>query len=171
MAHYISRDPLDVCTLQYHEEQMSDTKVELRSISHDFIALDLDESNKLTELESNLQRKVSECSLKARQLLSSHSLSRATPMAPEHKGVKLPKLDVTTFDGNILNWKTFWEQFCISVHSSFDISDSEKLVYLQHSLKESHAKHVIEVLTRSGEYYSEAVKCLQGRFDNLCLIH
>ena len=94
--------------------------------------------------------------------------------APTHsdsKGVKLPKLDVPTFDGNILNWKCFWEQFSISVHDRSSLSNSEKLVYLQHALKDVSAKHVIEGLSRSGEHYTEAVKCLTSRYDRPRLIH
>ena len=87
------------------------------------------------------------------------------------QGVKLPKLDVPTFDGNILNWKTFWEQFRVSVHSCDNLSDSEKLVYLQQALKGGSAKQVIEGLSHSGEYYAEAVESLQSRFNRPRLIH
>ena len=81
----------------------------------------------------------------------------------EPKGVRLPKLEVSTFDGNVLNWTTFWEQFFVSVHSRTNISDTEKVVYLQQALKDSTAKHAIEGLSRTGDDYcnSEAVECLQ----------
>ena len=92
-------------------------------------------------------------------------------MPLDGKGVKLPKLDVPTFDGNILNWRSFWEQFRISVHDCSNLSDSEKLVYLQHSLKNGSAKSVIEGLSRSGEYYAEAIECLRSRYNRPCLIH
>ena len=32
-------------------------------------------------------------------------------------GVKLPKLEVPTFDCNLFIWKQFWGQFCASVHN------------------------------------------------------
>ena len=89
----------------------------------------------------------------------------------DSKGVKLPKLDVPTFDGNILNWKSFWEQFSVCVHRRSNLSDSEKLVYLQDALKGGSAKQVIEVLSRSSEYYTEAIEGLQSRFDRPRLIH
>ena len=85
--------------------------------------------------------------------------------------MKLLKLDVPTFDGNILNWKCFWEQFCISVHDCSSLSDSEKLVHLQHVLKDGSARHVIKCLSHSGEHYSEAVKCLISHYDRPRLIH
>ena len=89
----------------------------------------------------------------------------------DRKGVKLPKLDVPTFDGNVLNWQTFWEHFCVAVHDHTNITDAEKLVYLQNSLKEGSAKSAIEGLSRSGEHYSEAIECLRSRYDRPRLIH
>ena len=94
------------------------------------------------------------------------------PIPSDIKGVKLPKLEVPTFDGNILHWKCFGEQFCISVHDHPSLSDSEKLVYLQHALKDGSAKHVIEgLLSRSGDHYIEAVKCLTSHYNRPRLIH
>ena len=40
------------------------------------------------------------------------------------KGVKLPKIDVPTFDGNILNWQSFWEQFSVSIHDRDSLLNS-----------------------------------------------
>ena len=45
------------------------------------------------------------------------------------------------------------------------ISDSEKLVYLRHSLNDGTAKSLIEGLSRSGECYQEAIKCLKSRYN------
>ena len=86
-------------------------------------------------------------------------------------GVKLPKIDVPTFDGNILNWQMFWEQFSISIHERSSLSDTEKLVYFRHSLEDGAAKKVIEGLSRSGDQYAKAMMCLQSRYDRPRLIH
>ena len=47
----------------------------------------------------------------------------------------------------------------------------EKMVYLQNALKDNTAKRTIEGLTKSGEHYEEAVKCLQARYDHPRLVH
>ena len=86
-------------------------------------------------------------------------------------GVKLPKLDVPTFDGDILNWRTFWEQFCIAIHDRTHLSNAEKLAYLRHALKDGTAKSTIEGLSHSGDHYEEAVKCLETRYNRPKLIH
>ena len=72
---------------------------------------------------------------------------------PDGKLIKLPKLDIPTFNGNILHWLTFWEQFCITIHDRSDLSPAQKLVYLRQSLKDGSAKNVIEGLSHSGEQY------------------
>ena len=50
--------------------------------------------------------------------------------------VRLPKVSVPTFDGKVLNWKNFREQFDTSIHSKTGLSDTAKLMYLQDALKD-----------------------------------
>ena len=98
---------------------------------------------------------------------SSSILSTST----DDKGLKIPKLEAPTFDGDILNWTHFWEQFTISIHERSNLSDIEKFVYLQHSLKGGSARSVIEGLSGTGEHYAKAIECLKARFDRPRLIH
>ena len=82
--------------------------------------------------------------------------------------VKLPKLELKTFDGDIINWKRFRDQFDVSVHSHNLISKIEiylKFSYLKTFLNES-ASSCISDLTLTTENYDEAVKILEERFDN-----
>ena len=44
-------------------------------------------------------------------------------------------------------------------------------MYLQQSLKGGTAKGAIEGLSHSGEYYTEAIECLQSRYNRPRLIH
>lgn len=75
------------------------------------------------------------------------------------------------FDGDVLNWRQFWEQFSVSIHNRKTLSSSEKLVYLQQAIRKGSAQSVIEGLTRTGENYVEAVECLKSRYDRPRLIH
>ena len=75
-------------------------------------------------------------------------MSTTTIPVSVDKGVKLPKLDVPRFDGQLINWSSFWEQFQISVDEQTSLSDSEKLVYLKQALKGGSARSVIEVSLR-----------------------
>ena len=123
-------------------------------------------------LLGDLEGKIFETSLQVKKLLhTSTGVTDSASSDPYGKGVKLPKLDVPTFDGDILHWRTFWEQFCVSVHDHSSLSDAEKLVYLQQSLKSGSAKSAIEGLSRSREYDTEAIECLRSRYDRPRLIH
>ena len=73
--------------------------------------------------------------------------------------VKLPKLELKPFDGEIINWKPFWDQFNASIHSNNLNSKIEKFSYLKTFLNES-------ALTLTTENYDEAVKILEERFGN-----
>ena len=79
--------------------------------------------------------------------------------------VKLQKLNIPTFNGDLLNWKQFWEQFCVAVHDHTSISNAENLAYLRNALKDGTAKSVIERLLKTGEHYVEATECLKNRYD------
>ena len=164
--------PIDICLLHQYEEQLGDHKKELTDVRNSLLPLDLEETDELSILQVHLEEEVFACSLQTKKLvLSSGRTIKSPASSSDEKGVKLPKLDVPTFDDNILNWRSFWEQFCLSVHDRSNLSDPEKLVYLQHSLKNGSAKNVIEGLSRSGEHYAEAVDCLKARYDRPRLIH
>ena len=95
-----------------------------------------------------------------------------TPVPDAHReGIKLPKIDVQAFDGDIMNWRTFWEQYKVSIHSRTQLTDAEKLAYPWQLLKDGPARHVIEGLTGSGSEYEEAIKCPQKRYNKPCLLH
>ena len=59
-------------------------------------------------------------------------------------GVHLPKIEVRTFDGNLLNWWLFWEQFESTIHSTTQLTDSDK---------DGPASHVVAELTQTSESY------------------
>ena len=145
----LSDGPEDVCRLKQHEEQLADYKKELAHLQTQLLSLDISDKDELVVEHSVLQDVLLNCSLKIKKLLLGTSTSSPSSDSSNNKGVKLPKLDVPTFDGNILNWKCFWEQFCISVHDRSNLSEAEKLVYLHHALKDGSAKHAIKGLSRS----------------------
>ena len=165
----IAATDVDVYLLRQHEADLSDYKKELYHVNQELLALDLNEEDELSVSHTNLEKLVFDASLNIRKILDAPSDREAPPT--ESKGVKLPKLDVPKFDGDILNWKTFWEQFNVSIHSQKSLSDAEKLIYLRSSVNEGSAKHAIEGLSRTGECYEEAIECLKMRYDRPRLIH
>ena len=148
---------------------MSDYKKDLATVYNDLILHDIDESDEMSVAHSTLEIELSEVASKLKGLLApAPGYTPGTHTVSDTTGVRLPKLDVPTFDGNIIQ---FWEQFTISVHDRKNLSNAEKIVYLQHALKDGSARSAIEGLSNSGDNYDEAVKCLKSRFDRPRLIH
>ena len=79
--------------------------------------------------------------------------------------VKPPKLELKPFDGDIINWKPFWDQFNASIHSNNLISKIEKLSYLKTFLNYSTSS-CISGLNLKTENCDEAIKILEKRFGN-----
>ena len=93
----------DTYALQEQEESTEDSKVELWKIGREATLERL-----LLALKADLKRLVG--SKKEKPALSA---SRTMGML----GIQLPKIEVPTFDGNLLNWQIFWEQFESTIHS------------------------------------------------------
>ena len=133
--------------------------------------MNLDDADDLMQRHAILEKGFFDCSLLIKERLKTVHCSTASSASKDGNGVRLPKLDVPTFSGDILNWQTFWEQFCVSVHDRSHLSNAEKLVYLRQAVKDGSARRTIEGLSRSGEHYQEAVECLAARYDRPRLIH
>ena len=85
--------------------------------------------------------------------------------------IKLPNLSIPKFDGDILNWRTFWEQLRVSIHSRPWLAGAEKLVYLKDALKDIPAEHIIQGLAQTAGTYKKAIECLLNRYNRPRLIH
>ena len=59
----------------------------------------------------------------------------------------------------------------MSVHDHSDLSEAEKLVYMQQAIKDGSAKSVIEGLSYSGDQYQEAIECLKSRYNHPRVTH
>ena len=160
-------DDVDTCVMLQYEEQLSVYKSELSSVSRDILSIE--GTDELAGKESELSKILFDACVSVKRLL--RRKPQHTLVHGEEGGVKLPKLDVPVFDGNIVNWIPFWEQFRISVHDRGKLSDPEKLAYLKHALKDGRAKTVVEGLSDSGENYKEAVDTLRKCYDRPRLIH
>ena len=79
--------------------------------------------------------------------------------------IKLAEIQIKPFSGDILQWRSFWEQFEVAVHKVISLSDINKFNYLK-SLLDGKALQAIDRLTLSSENYCEAVNILNERFGN-----
>ena len=79
--------------------------------------------------------------------------------------VKLPKLEIPIFDGDIINCQGFWDHFSSAIDANDSISDIDKFCYLKYFLCDS-AKSCISGLSHSSANYFEAIELLKQRYGN-----
>ncbi|GBM25063.1 hypothetical protein AVEN_135839-1 [Araneus ventricosus] len=79
--------------------------------------------------------------------------------------IKLPKLSLPTFTGNINEWITFKDLFNAAVNNNSSLSDSQRLTYLKLSLKYEAFK-IIQSIPVSDSNYKIAWNLLEERYSN-----
>ena len=79
--------------------------------------------------------------------------------------VKLPKLELSKFDGDIINWQGFWDQFLIAIHENDSLADIDKFTYLKLFLSDS-ALQSINGLSLNAINYKGAIEILHERYGN-----
>ena len=160
-------DLKDLPLIQQFQEELADIKAELATCRDTSYRVELPDRHELCVKYAELKALHFNCCHRIKRILVSYS----DVPTDTGKGLKIPKLEAPAFDGDILNWISFWEQFSISIDERTNLSDAEKFVYLQHSLKEGSAKGVIQGLSGTGEHYAKAVECLKARYDRPRLVH
>ncbi|XP_064478061.1 uncharacterized protein LOC135391626 [Ornithodoros turicata] len=80
-------------------------------------------------------------------------------------GVKLPKLQLQTFSGELTNWISFWEQYRTALDENARLTKSEKFQYLRTLLK-GDAASAIRGQQATAACYDDAIDILKQRFGN-----
>ena len=127
----------------------------------------IDEDKLLDDIEKSGTYRDLVCKQRARLVAATQAGADASSVgASSHTGtgaeVKLPKLNLPTFDGNVERWLLFWESFEACVHKS-DLPDVQKLAYLRSLLKGEAAKSV-EGLALTAANCGAAVDILTQRY-------
>ncbi|XP_071042324.1 uncharacterized protein [Parasteatoda tepidariorum] len=82
---------------------------------------------------------------------------------PEMLNIKLPKIVIPKFSGNISDWLTFWNSFETSIHKNKSLDDVSKFNYLKAHLCGT-ALETIGGFAISSENYVKAIDLLEQRF-------
>ena len=109
----------------------------------------------IAKLDRNLNKIPSTASLRA------PSVSTTELSASDIK-VRLPKLEIKKFNGNILELQSFWNQFSSAIHNKENISNIDKFTYLKSFLCDS-ANCTISGLMLTSENYCQAIELLIRR--------
>ncbi|UYV73815.1 hypothetical protein LAZ67_11000994 [Cordylochernes scorpioides] len=164
-----------------HEEllgQLSDVYEELRRVDEEIGKLidikDLEKDLKMVE-EYREKAVAWKYLLKKRSLVVAEGMQRETATATkkEHPGeigrptltgmVKLPKLTMERFYGEISRWLNFWNAFDSSINRNEHLTKIDKFNYLKAYLGGTAAQ-TVEGFCLSEENYDKAVELLKKRF-------
>ena len=79
--------------------------------------------------------------------------------------VRLPKIELPHFDGNITSWTSFWDSFNSLIHSNEKLAKIDKFNYLIACLK-GGAKDYMKGFSLSNAQYDEAITYIKERYDD-----
>ena len=96
----------DVPHLKHYEQQLLGYKGELAVVNDKLFSLDLEDTDELVAQHTTLEGIVFAESLRLKELIAAATTTPAATRT-DLKCSKLPKLDVPTFDGDLLNWRSF----------------------------------------------------------------
>ena len=96
-------------------------------------------------------------------IAADHKASASFAQA-SNSSIRLPRLELPTFDGDVLKWHAFFEAFTNSVHSR-NIPNVEKCSYLKQFLK-GEAMNLVAGLAVTSANYDAAMELLCGRYGN-----
>lgn len=96
-------------------------------------------------------------------------LSQVSPTCSSFKlnkaSVKLPPIELLTFDGDIQNWPLFYASFKETIHDNPSLSNSDKLYYLMGKLSPK-VQSLFSGTLPSAQNYEIIFKALLDRFQN-----
>jgi hypothetical protein len=91
-------------------------------------------------------------------------LSHTTEGHTQKKSLKLPKIELRKFSGELKDWLGFWSQFK-RIHDDPDIEKEDKFQYLiQATTDESRARDIVCSFPPTAANYGKAIEGLQSRF-------
>ncbi len=112
------------------------------------------------EFKAALEKRM-EAEMKALRL----EMERGKERDPGKCNVKLPKLEIKPYSGDILGWSQFWDAFESTIHNNTTLTDVERFTYLKTKLEEgSEASDVVSGLSLTNDNYNTAVQLLKDRF-------
>ena len=177
MMNIVRDNPSSIHIVRSYKQKISDLEISYSNTKR--IAMSsctAEEMNTLTDTLNKISTSLFDCGLDLRKLSDEiddsrayATMSAASASAPIN--VKIAKLETPKFDGEVLHWRTFWDQFKIAIREWSDVNPAQKMAYLWQSLSDGTAKGIIADLSHTGEQYYEGVKCLTEMYDQPCTIH
>ena len=77
--------------------------------------------------------------------------------------MKLPKLELPSFYGDVLKFSSYWDQFRCAVHENKELSSVQKFTYLRSTLKGTALK-TIDGFEVTAANYNHAIQAILHRY-------
>ena len=129
-----------ICILEGYRDQVTEVKAQVTEVKAELTVLessllnsDVPTDDPVMQNQARVDKAAFDCQLMIKKHL--RALTTTPIKASEATVTKLPKLELPTFHGDILQWKNFLEQFCISVHDRATTPKEKKLTYLQNAIR------------------------------------
>ena len=87
----------------------------------------------------------------------------STPSSVHHNASRLPKLTLPTFNGDPLQWETFWDSFDAAVNSNTGLTNVQKFNYLRAQVH-GEAARVIAGFPFTNINYTQSTSLLKEHF-------
>ncbi|XP_045770451.1 uncharacterized protein LOC123870978 [Maniola jurtina] len=123
---------------------------------------EVDEISEISEIQLKAEESLAELIVKLKIFQNKTEISSTNRTADTITSCRLPKLNLPEFEGDILSWHQFWDQFQSNIDKR-NITEVDKLLYLKSSLK-GEARKAIEGLDTTNKNYSIAIKTLKERY-------
>lgn len=157
-------NPVDCDRLVSLKSSLNDKQQTLKSlddeilglINEDEVTTDIEQADKykerVYEAISRIERKLLAVATPASAHATATPAAVAAPPPATICKVKLPKISLPQFGGNLLNWSSFWDSYESAVHNSHELTEVDKFNYLR-SLLHGAAYDAIAGLTLSAANY------------------
>ena len=83
--------------------------------------------------------------------------------------ITLPKIELPTFNGDLLEWRSYRDIFVSLVHNNILIGDAQRFHFLLSSLK-GDALDSVKSIPLNADNYAIAWEAVSNRFDDKCLL-
>lgn len=121
-----------------------------------------DEISTYTSIQMQADELIAEIEARAHTQTSHESEHNKQKEPSKDVTSRLPPMVLAKFDGDVLKWHQFWDQFSSNVDSR-NLNDVDKLLYLQ-SVLGGEAKQAIDGLDTTNKNYKIAVETLKERY-------
>jgi hypothetical protein len=162
--------------LLVYEAQLIDVCKQYTFIHDELQKLDDEEDERYTELynqQLDLTTRVQSLIKEAQPALPPKPTSGESGLVSEPTPIRLPEIQLPTFDGTIENWYSFYDAFMSTIDRNERLTPVQKFRYLRSSLTGGAAR-CIQSLDITDLNYSIAIDILKEKFDchrQVCLRH